>query len=307
MSEGDPKQRVRVEVIGDPSAIFRMQGAVAALSAGVGETLTKALAEEVVAVNQRALAALSASIKPSIQIINDRIAGTMMDALKPTFARLHEMWEAALPPNWREFEKVDRVTEILDFMEETGWSLAWVPRPSVVEDLLAARDAAACGQALLAHEVEVLEDLDLCLAEVTDEDLAETVNAASEAVGSYRDGRVLAAQALATCLFTTLIHVNLEHETFGKARAAFTEDDPMHVSIGRFRLVAILRSAGRAIEKYKGRPGEGVPTIFNRHASTHRVGAIQYTRVNSLTSLMLVASLLRELDFWSAREQELAS
>jgi hypothetical protein len=305
VSEGDPKQRVRVEVIGDPSAILKMQGAVAALSAGVGETLTKALAEQVVAVNQRALAALSASIKPSIEIINDRIAGTMMDALKPTFARLHEMWEAALPPNWREFEKVDRVTEILDFMEETGWSHAWVPRPSVIEDLLAAPDAR--GQTLLAHEVEVLEDLDFCLAEVTDGDLAETVNAVSEAVGSYRDGRVLAAQALATCLFTTLIHVNLEHETFGKARAAFTEDDPMHVSIGRFRLVAILRSAGRAIEKYRGNPGEAVPTIFNRHASTHRVGAIQYTRVNSLTSLMLVASLLRELDFWSAREQELAS
>jgi hypothetical protein len=78
----------------------------------------------------------------------------------------------------------------------------------------------------------------------------------------------------------------------------------MHVSIGRFRLVAILRSAGRAIAEYRGKPGEAVPTVFNRHASTHRVVAAQYTQLNALTSLMLVTSLLRELDFWGSQEDE---
>jgi len=326
MSEDDQKPRVRVRITGDPPAIFNAQARIAALSAGIGESLTKRLTQQIAAVNQQALAALAKSLTPQIdfsgitreilaesfkprmdfsglaEALTPRIA-EMMDALKPSFERLHEMWETALPPNWREFEKADRVTEILNFMEETGWSLAWVPRPSVIDDLLAATDSAARGQALLAHEAEVLDDLDLCLAEITDADLAETLKAATEAVGSYRDGRVLAAQALATCLFTTLIHVNLEHKTFGAARDAFTEHDPMHVNIGRFRLVAIQRSAGRAIDKYMGEPGEPIPTTFNRHASTHRVGATQYTRLNSLTSLLLVVSLLRELDFWGARER----
>lgn len=95
-----------------------------------------------------------------------------------------------------------------------------MPRPSVIEHLLAATDRAARGQVLLDHEAEVLDDLDQCLAEITDPDLAETVNAADEAVGSYRERRPLSAQALATCLFTTLIHVNLEQETFVAARAS---------------------------------------------------------------------------------------
>jgi hypothetical protein len=75
----------------------------------------------------------------------------------------------------------------------------------------------------------------------------------------------------------------------------------VHVSFERFRLVAILQTAGCAIEHYRGDQGDPIPTRFNRHASTHRVGGIQYTRSNSLTSLMLVVSLIRELDFWAGR------
>ena len=309
MSE-DAKPRVRVEIVGDPSrALALSQEVVGTTRLGLlGEEFANALGSQIAEANKQVFAAFAESLKPKIDVasiigegFNTQVA-EMMDALKPTFERFQEMWETALPPNWREFEKLDRVNEILAFMEETGWSLAWVPRPEVIEGLLAAAGENARAAALLDREGEVLDDLTACLSEVADLKLAEVKEIAAEAVDSYRGGRRRAAQALATCLFTTLIHVHLEQRTLGGARATFARHDPMHVSIGRFRLVAILRSAGRAIEQFRGEPNEPIPTTFNRHASTHRVGVIQYTRLNALTSLMLVVSLARELEFWAGRE-----
>jgi hypothetical protein len=312
MSEELRAKRIKVEIIAGEAAAARMQATLRALSNGIiGESVAKAMQGQMAAANSRALAAFTESFRirgnEASRIIGEAFAARtaeMFEVLKPSFERFRHVWEQALPPNWRELEEIDGVSPILEFMEETGWSLAWVPRSVVITELLAAADDKTRSSVLLARKTEILEDLVACLGEVADPSLQESREIAIEAVECYREGKVRGAQALATNLFSTLIHANLEQESFAQARAAFTKDDPMHVNIGRFRLVAILRTAGRAIDVYRGKPNEPVPTVFNRHASTHKVGDTQYTPINALTSLLLVVSLLRELNFWAGRVEE---
>jgi hypothetical protein len=311
MSDEPQRKPIQVEIIGGDAAAARMRETVRALTNGiVGESLAKAMHGQITSINSAALAALNESFRIRVdlsKIIAESITartGEIFRVLKPSFERFRQVWEEALPPNWGGLSAVDGVSRILEFMDETGWALAWVPRSEVITELLAAEDEKRA-VVLLASETEILGDLVACLSEISDPSLHESRDSAAEAVECYRDGKPRGAQALATNLFSTLIHENLEQPSFAKARAEFTRDDPMHVNIGRFRLVAILRTAGRAIDVYRGEPDEPVPTVFNRHASTHQVGAVQYTRLNALTSLMLVVSVIRELDFWAERADDL--
>lgn len=41
-------------------------------------------------------------------------------------------------------------------------------------------------------------------------------------------------------------------------------------------------------------PGDPIPVEFNRHASVHAAGAVQYHPANALIALMIATSLLRE-------------
>jgi hypothetical protein len=46
---------------------------------------------------------------------------------------------------------------------------------------------------------------------------------------------------------------------------------------------------------------EEVPSRYNRHATTHRVSPVQYTELNALAALMLMTSLLAEINYWAPR------
>jgi hypothetical protein len=43
-------------------------------------------------------------------------------------------------------------------------------------------------------------------------------------------------------------------------------------------------------------PGDPIPEDYNRHASTHSVDPLQFTQFNSLVSLMLLVSVILEVD-----------
>jgi hypothetical protein len=44
-------------------------------------------------------------------------------------------WERAEPPNWKGREDPDEIIAMLEFIVETGWSLAWAPRVSLLRDM----------------------------------------------------------------------------------------------------------------------------------------------------------------------------
>jgi hypothetical protein len=57
------------------------------------------------------------------------------------------------------------------------------------------------------------------------------------------------------------------------------------------------------LDHYNPATGRPERSDFNRHASAHRVKEPQYRQMNALSALMLVASLLLELDdaSWAER------
>jgi hypothetical protein len=229
-----------------------------------------------------------------VDTINSERAREIAAVLTEIGKSARELQKRALPPNWLEFNS-DEIEAIIALMEETGWSLVWVPRADIVRKLLDAADEEP-QDVLLASKDEILDDLNAALLEVKHSQLVELRDHIVQAIGSFRAGFDAPAQALASAVFTTLMHVHLGLRKFGEAREEFAKHDPIESDIMLLKLAAIYRTAARAIDTYWGEDDESIPTDFNRHASTHRVSEVQYTTVNALAALLLVTSLLRELE-----------
>jgi hypothetical protein len=226
-----------------------------------------------------------------------------LDQVLKSQRAVREAWDAALPPNWRTLDP-DTAMAAAEVTEESGLSLVWVPRASIVEKLVGAAGAER-DQVLLENEAAILADLEACLGEIGENGLEELTSFAVEAVTAYRGGCPAAAQALAANVLTTVMHVQLTLGTFEEARREFERLSPDQTSFRYLRAAAIYSAVRRGVEIYYGREDEPIPDEFNRHASTHRVGEVQFTPTNGLASLLLLTSLLRELDYWLARGDRL--
>jgi hypothetical protein len=247
---------------------------------------------------RRSIENLQRAVLPGVQ---STLSELQSERFRPIFENLAEVArrtrERVFPANWEGFT-YDDVRSTVAVMEETGWSLVWVPRRETVRALVEA-DPATREAVLLGAADDIVEDLEAALMDIEDSNLGELRELLAEAVASYRVGHHAAAQALATTIFTTILHVHLGHKRFKSAQEEFAKRDPMQATIVAFKIVAIYRAAIRAIETYFGDESEPIPTTFNRHATTHRVSKVQYTTTNALAALLLATSLIRELDLLS--------
>lgn len=239
----------------------------------------------------------------AIRTIRDEIlerAPRVIRAAQQASERFRRAFEDALPSNWKELED-DQVFAAVELMAGTGWSLLWTPGPAVVVAILVAEDANARRAALLEAEDEVLRDVDQMLAGIDTEELVGLRNALAEALEAHRQDLHKAAQALTTATLSSILHEHFLERSHAKIRKNHLLDEG-DLLIEDFRWAAVQRAVAKALEEYdpvKGRPER---SDFNRHASAHRVKEPQYRRVNSLSALMLVASVLKELDLIAKRQ-----
>ena len=200
----------------------------------------------------------------------------------------------ALPSNWA---TIDDWLGIVDLMEETKWSLVWVPGPDVLTRMLEADGADAAGLVLVEHRAAVIADVREALEEVTDPSLATYREGLESALPVAELGHYAAAQSLSATVFKGMIETALDgtlHKASGKWRALRL----MEHSVRDMRRVGVLVAAGAALDRYYPLKGDPVPTSFNRHAVAHGYTSEQFTPVNAMTGLLLAASLLRELQEW---------
>jgi hypothetical protein len=206
----------------------------------------------------------------------------------------------ALPPNWQG-RTVGEVDQFLTMSEETGLNTVWVPRLDVIRELLAAEDDQARGAVLNDRRSDILDDVETCLGGVTHDSLVDDVRLARQAVGAVRDGYDAPGQALAASVLSGTVHDLFAFQRFGDARKRFIRDDPDHVGLSMFRIIAILRTFGRAVTKTdEADPG------FNRHASLHAHEG-QYTSSHAVSALLLLAGVLREADHLLYRQERTQS
>ncbi|WP_121710137.1 hypothetical protein [Streptomyces sp. E5N91] len=217
--------------------------------------------------------------------------------LQPALDRLDSM----MPENWQG-QRLPYKDMIL-LMQE-GVPLAWVPPASVIKQLLAAEDVAR-SKVIDDCRPEILKACTETLEAVTDTRLTTQTALLTECVRMTERGMFNGAQALAANVWDTLFR----GLAFGNP-AWLTEkgwwsykkiqeripsfDIDKDGTIGQFRQAAVFLPFPKTLEEFR-RP-QPVPDGFNRHATAHATGAVQYTSANATTALMLASSVLREID-----------
>lgn len=205
------------------------------------------------------------------------------------------------PSNWEQMPDPD-IDAAISVIVDEGIPLVWVPRPAIVAELVAAADAEARDEILLASREEITEDCLAVLGEITASELKPLAELAVEAVAALRDGHGSGAQALAGNIFDTLLRDAIRRGVifagppggyfkYDKVRKQIipVSDDTL---IRRFRADCVLSAALPALEPYD--PSDPPPARFIRHATAHCARPEQYTPVNAVIAVMLMTSMLRE-------------
>lgn len=195
-------------------------------------------------------------LKRLVNSINSKQTQMILGGVAEFVKAARELRERAFPPNWSEFDE-DEIESIVALMEQTGWSLVRVPRGEVVRKLLDAPENAR-EEVLVNSAAEIVDDLDTAISEVRHSQLVELRDKVVQAIGAFRAGLHGPAQSYATAVFTTTMHVHLGLKRFRAARDEFAKRDPMEVEIMLFKLAAIYRAAGRAIDIYMGEDDEPI-------------------------------------------------
>jgi hypothetical protein len=245
---------------------------------------------------QRFLAdpATERAMRAAGRVFRETGSALLRDALRASREFVEE-FSAAMPENWRDLTN-PQVFAAVELMAGTGWSLLWTPPGEIVVDLLETRDPEVRREILLGAEPEVLFDLDRLLGRIDKPALKTLHEATRESLEAYRSRFFSASQALSASILSSTLHEHLREKSHGKIRKQFLEANGKEAPIREFRWVALQLAVGKVLEDYHPVTGSPERSDFNRHASAHRVKEPQYRQVNALSALMLVASLLFELN-----------
>ncbi|MFE6727759.1 hypothetical protein ACFVDN_07675 [Streptomyces californicus] len=245
---------------------------------------------------------MAASIRPSPKVelpmpLREALAKAVAPLL-PVLERLDGM----MPENWRG-QCLD-YRDMIRLMQE-GVPLAWVPPADVIRQLLAADGASSRSKVIDDSRPQILVSCREALAEVADERLAAQRELLEECARAIENGMFSSAQALAANVWDTLIRgmafANPEWLT-SKGRWSYPQikrsvpsvEAEEDATIGEFRRAVIFLPLAKTLEEFFH--PQPVPPSFNRHATAHATGSVQYTASNATTALMLAVSVLREID-----------
>ncbi len=200
-----------------------------------------------------------------------------------------------MPDNWLGLTS-PQVFAVVELMSDTGWSLVWTPPAETISRVLDAPDPESRRSILLAAEGRILFDLEALLGRVDDSTLLASLEAVKESLETYRSGYYKASQALTAGILSTLLHEHSLERRLQKIREKFLKADQREASLREFRWIALQLAVAKTLDNYDPVKGEPERPEFNRHASAHSVKEPQYQQVNALSGLMLVVSMMVELN-----------
>ena len=259
------------------------------------------LAEVLRAATENIRKAVAANFVPSprVQLPTPVLEG-LAKALAPLQPALERL-DAMMPENWRG-QRLD-YRDMVRLMQE-GVPLAWVPPADVIRQLLAVGETSSRSKVIDACRPEILDSCSVVLAKVVDARFSTQRALLEECVQMIERGRFSGAQALAANVWDTLVrglaYANSTWLTdqgwwsYKKIIQSVPAVDDDDATIGQFRKAAVFLPFAKTLEEFR-RP-QPVPGDFNRHATAHATGAVQYTAANTVTALMLAVSVLREID-----------
>jgi hypothetical protein len=224
--------------------------------------------------------------------------GARVETISGSAAKMAAITRSFMPRGWTGFSE-EEIQSAIALATEQGIATIWAPREAVVRSLIDAPRGKVLA-VLTENQAEVLEDVTLVLGEISDDILGDWPAIMRMSVAAFEDGHVEAAQALSAALLTTIIH-ELKGRIMSAAREYFERLDPDQVAMRRFRLAVVLRAVATTISD-----ADGSEESFNRHATVHHASLSQYSRENSLSALLLVSNLVREIAYYETRARAAA-
>jgi hypothetical protein len=254
----------------------------------------RSINEDLLGALARALPVISPdTFKPLTEAISGQWP-TLQRTMAMIATRFAEELGEAAPPNWEmenDWPRLSAITAVVGH----GIPIAWVPRGDIVTALIEAGRAEACQAILAAREADIITDCDRCLDSIDDPALDELLDMTRKAVRAFRSTHTEAAQALATTILDTTLRRVFAGERFRYERIrADLESAWDRAPVEELRSTLVLYAIPAALAEFSPNRGDPVPGRFNRHASAHAAGTVQYTRANALLAIMTVTSLLRE-------------
>lgn len=202
--------------------------------------------------------------------------------------QLRWLAELGRPGNWEGELDHEKLTELA----AAGWPVAWVPRWTVLCQLIDAGDDDARHQVLLNSKALLLEDCEAALLEVVSDDLRFYVDMAMEVVADVRDGRFMTSQAASAALSDTVCQ--RVWRLGGRDVQKHAGRDPSEYPWRRYVWALCIVAVAAAFSTFRTEKGDPVPTRYNRHATIHSADPEQYTEANCLCALLTAVSLVRQ-------------
>lgn len=239
---------------------------------------------------------LSGAFQVTTQQWSKNILGDLRKSIGPILVPevLRGFQRNLLPPNLR--DHVDEVSarQIYDFLQEEGIPLYLVPRGATAVRLLSAHDHQARRRVLSDRYESLIEDCEAVLERSDDPAVRDEVLFSLDGVGAMRAGHTRSAQALFTVTLDTLIYrfypdQKTRKNITNRKEGANVPDLIDSMGVHQAFVWLPIWNAHQEFWKHKG---EQVPHNYSRHASVHGVSKRQFSKRNSIQSLLLVTSLI---------------
>ncbi len=207
----------------------------------------------------------------------------------------------ATPRNWDDLAEEDYDFDRIGEIAASGIPLAWVPRASVIHELLIAEEHSARLLVLLEHAAEILDDCEEEI-DVTSSELAEVVPLAQQAITAYRNGTRQAGGVLAVAVATRMIErAGWKGDSKQLAKKIrLSEETPLQLALETATRVPFTAFQAN------WRPGDPHPEALSRHVVAHDLDAEHLSDANSLVAIMLVSSFIRTAQAAWERDQRKA-
>jgi hypothetical protein len=202
--------------------------------------------------------------------------------------RLHQSLRIGRPHNWE--DTID--DEAAESLAAAGWPIVWVPRSSIVAELIKAEDDTARHQLLVTRAAQIFET---ALELVEAEELHFLRRLATEAVSAARQDLLAAAQATAAVVADTSCHDFLGLTRNGEILSKANPDIDSVPIRGLLKMLCLAIIAA-TFATFRPENGDPVPDEYNRHATIHRASEPQYSTANAVKAIMTAVIAVCQID-----------
>lgn len=261
--------------------------------------------------NSRKWSATGAEIRKKLPFIDDEdVLERIEDDLALEFALL-----LTRPRNW--WGTGIKPEVLITIAHEEEIPVVWVPNKDILKELAEASDATERKDILVNKKDEIIRDCRLVLAECTEPILFESVTLAEKALNAFSEGHHETAMAQAVSLAEPLA----KRTSDLRNRIDPTLDDLVKIrknkskgyDLAKDEYIKLINNMSEYIvdrlaliapicefyTDYFVERGDPIPENLSRHVVAHNPVLEHFSLSNSIISIMLICSLLREHQFWA--------